>query len=71
MGNQLATPASVASPPEAVTKKTTERGSHGQIMFAASGMKGWRNSMEDCHTLCHNVVVQDNIELVDHFMFGV
>lgn len=70
MGNQLATPSSVAGPPDAVTKKTTERGCRGPIQYAASGMKGWRNSMEDCHTLCCNVSVQET-ELIDHFIFGV
>jgi serine/threonine protein phosphatase PrpC len=55
-----------------VTKKTTEQGTAGRLRYAASGMKGWRVTMEDCHTLCEAIPVDgyDGI-LDDHALFAV
>lgn len=55
-----------------VTKKTTEQGTAGRLRYAASGMKGWRVTMEDCHTLCEAIPVlgYDGI-LDDHALFAV
>lgn len=48
MGNHMSNP---------VTDKETQRGYKGDITFAASGMKGWRVTMEDCRTMCSTIVV--------------
>lgn len=55
-----------------VTKKTTEQGAGGQFRYAASGMKGWRVTMEDCHTICVGIPVDGNDNVLDdHALFAV
>mmetsp|Transcript_12256 Transcript_12256/g.18795 ORF Transcript_12256/g.18795 Transcript_12256/m.18795 type:complete len:413 (+) Transcript_12256:57-1295(+) len=57
-----------------VTDKSTHIGrtSNGQIQYAASGMKGWRLSMEDCHTLCDAIPINDTTEILEnHSLFAV
>lgn len=55
-----------------VTKKASEQGTAGPLRYAASGMKGWRVTMEDCHTLCEAIPV-DGLDgtLDDHTLFAV
>jgi len=57
-----------------VTDKTTELGASksGDIQYAASEMKGWRDTMEDCHTLCTEIPVSGSEQcLDDHCLFAV
>jgi serine/threonine protein phosphatase PrpC len=57
-----------------VTNKTTESGSTlvGDIQYAASEMKGLRDTMEDCHTLCTFIPIHGTDEcLEDHSLFAV
>lgn len=55
-----------------VTKKTTEQGAGGQFRYATSGMKGWRVTMEDCHTICVGIPVDGFDGLLDdHALFAV
>jgi serine/threonine protein phosphatase PrpC len=55
-----------------VTEKTSEQGSTGYLRYAASGMKGWRVTMEDCHTLCGSIPVDGQVEpLQEHSLFAV
>jgi serine/threonine protein phosphatase PrpC len=57
-----------------VTDKTTEIGSNsaGDIQYAASEMKGLRDTMEDCHTLCTCIPIHGTDGcLEDHSLFAV
>lgn len=57
-----------------VTEKTTETGStpSGDILYAASEMKGLRDTMEDSHTLCTSIPIDGRDEcLEDHSLFAV
>ena len=57
-----------------VTNKTTEYGASksGEIQYAASEMKGWRDTMEDSHTLCTEIPVEGTDECLDnHSLFAV
>ena len=61
-----------------VTEKTTEQGTAGDdsIRFAASGMKGWRVTMEDAHSCSPTIPVltpngDHTIELEDHSLYAV
>ena len=57
-----------------VTAKTTETSStqDGAIQFAVSEMKGWRDTMEDCHTTCTSIPIHGSKEsLDDHCLFAV
>jgi len=57
-----------------VTEKTSEHGTaeSDQIQYSAVGMKGWRVTMEDCHTLCNAIPVDGKEEkLEDHSLFAV
>lgn len=59
-----------------VTAKTTDLGASksGDIQYAASEMKGWRDTMEDCHTLCTEIPVDGSSDgecLEDHSIFAV
>ncbi|KAI2506342.1 Sigma factor PP2C-like phosphatase [Fragilaria crotonensis] len=55
-----------------VTKKTSEQGAGGQFRYATSGMKGWRVTMEDCHTICLAIPVDGYDGLLDdHALFAV
>lgn len=57
-----------------VTDKTTVIGesNSGSIRYAASEMKGWRDTMEDSHTLCTEIPVEGSSEcLQDHSIFCV
>ena len=57
-----------------VTNKTTEIGASksGDIQYAASEMKGWRDTMEDCHTLCTELPVEGCHKGLDgHCLFAV
>jgi serine/threonine protein phosphatase PrpC len=59
-----------------VTAKTTDLGASksGDIQYAASEMKGWRDTMEDCHTLCTEIPVDESSDgecLEDHSLFAV
>jgi serine/threonine protein phosphatase PrpC len=57
-----------------VTDKTTESGliPSGDILYTASEMKGWRDTMEDCHTLCTSIPINCTGEcLEDHSLFAV
>ena len=55
-----------------VTEKVTEHGEAQELRYAASSMKGWRISMEDCHTLCRSIpVVIPQMMLDDHSLFAV
>jgi len=55
-----------------VTEKVTEQGNTQDLRFAASSMKGWRVSMEDCHTVCTSIpVTSQQKQLDDHSLFAV
>jgi hypothetical protein len=56
-----------------VTEKLSEKGvaDGGRIQFAASGMKGWRVTMEDSHTLSSSIPIRGDSPLDDHALFGV
>lgn len=57
-----------------VTDKVTEMGASKskEIRYAASEMKGWRDTMEDCHTLCTEIPVEGTSQcLEDHSLFAV
>mmetsp|Transcript_830 Transcript_830/g.1004 ORF Transcript_830/g.1004 Transcript_830/m.1004 type:complete len:440 (+) Transcript_830:61-1380(+) len=57
-----------------VTEKASEHGTaeNGQVQYSAVGMKGWRVTMEDCHTLCNALPVDGREEkLEDHSLFAV
>mmetsp|Transcript_2540 Transcript_2540/g.3744 ORF Transcript_2540/g.3744 Transcript_2540/m.3744 type:complete len:415 (-) Transcript_2540:262-1506(-) len=57
-----------------VTAKSTHIGTtnKGQIQYAASGMKGWRVTMEDCHTLCDAIPIDHTAEMLEnHSLFAV
>jgi serine/threonine protein phosphatase PrpC len=55
-----------------VTEKATEQGQAQDLRFAASSMKGWRVSMEDCHTLCGSIpITAQRMVLADHSLFAV
>ena len=60
-----------------VTEKVTETGTadNDSIMYAASGMKGWRVTMEDAHACAGSIPVDnpkgDPVVLSDHSLFAV